>query len=463
MLRPSTAQTCYTFKVRLRGAISRWGPWGLCVGVALASLVCLWCEPIWSDGWYNYFVQQEQPFSLTGLGNVTSHNYLHGNPRIGEDLLYLLYAPGHWHVLLSFATNVAAVWLLATIGLARQPRARDALYMTTLVALLLVAVPRVGSMLFFRPYQANYIAGALPALGLLALYRCQLRAALPHPRALIPAALVLGFVGGMGNEHTGIAFIAVMLGALGVARREQRAPLWMWLGVAAFALGYYLLLKAPGQMERYAGAARVGVWATIKARSFAHNAIVVAAAPLLAVWLLPWVALARNQRQPQAAGASATADAIDPRRAFGVALLVALLVGVTLLASPRSAPRLYFASTALLCCTGAAWITAQLSRCGQRRMWWLNASVIAFSLTALTFFSVRTHREYTARTAIVMAAPPGSQVVVPPLSSVWWQYSLHDDWRNPSLRVYVAGKLGLASIDIGNPMLQVAKLPKSAQ
>ena len=408
--------------------------------------MCLWCEPIWSDGWYDFFLQQEHPFSLAGIGEIASHNYWHGNPRIGEVLLYLLYAPGRWHLLLSFLTNVAAVWLLATIGLARRPRIADALYVTTLVAILLVAVPRVGSMLFFRPYQANYVAGALPALGLLALYRCQLHRAFGREHALIPVALVLGLVGGMGNEHTGVAFLLALLAAIWVGRRQGRVPAWMWVGAAAFAAGYYLLLTAPGQMERYEGAARAGVWATISARSLTHNAIIVAVGPLLALWLLPWAAVARSAPAP-----GSTEVRPDHRRALVVALLIALVIGGTLLASPRSAPRLYFASAALVCCTGAAWIIASLSQRGRFRIWLLDAAVIVFSLGALAHFSLQTHREYAARTELVMAAHPGDRVVVPPLSPVWWQYTLHDDWRNPSLRAYVAGKLGLASIELAGP------------
>jgi hypothetical protein len=197
----------------------------------------------------------------------------------------------------------------------------------------------------------------------------------------------------------------------------------------------YLLSNAPGQMEHYADAAQLGLRRQSK---LVHLRTMQSSRPqhrCLAVWLLPWAALARNQRGTQWAEPAATTDGIDHRQAFGVALAVSLLIGVTLLASPRSASQLYFALTALLCCMPAAWITARLSHRGHCRLWCLNASVIAFLLTALGFFSVRTHREYAARTAIVTTAPPGTHDVVPRLSSVWWQYSLNDDWCNPSPRV----------------------------
>jgi Family of unknown function (DUF6056) len=339
--------------------------WSLCGLVAVVAIFCAWCEPVWSDGWYQLAIQRQHPLSLRALGSVATHNYLHGNPRAGELLTYILYGIGPLAILLSTLISAAAIWALATIGLARRPRCHDALYVTTLMAVLLVAVPRVGPMFFFRPYHANYIAGALPALLLLAMCRCYLAGTLPVRMVQLPLAIGLALVAGMGNEHTGPAVFATLVGTAVLALRQGRLPRWIGAAIIAFTLSYLALLFAPGQMQRYGGAAQPGILAALRTHGIGAAFVTVAIGPGLAMWMLPWAWLAvRDYRRSRCLITVGSQTAIDLRPAscayaFGVAGLFAIAVGMTLLASPRHAPRLYFASTALLACTGVACIIAR--------------------------------------------------------------------------------------------------------
>ena len=428
--------------------------WSLCLLVALVALFCAWCEPVWSDGWYQLAIQRDHPLSLGALGQVATHNYFHGNPRSGELLTYLLYGVGPLHIGLSTLISIAVIWALATIGLARRPRRQDALYVTTLLAVLLIAVPRVGPMFFFRPYHANYVAGLLPALLLLAMCRCYLAGTLQRRPWHAPVAVMLAFAAGMGNEHTGPAIFATLVGIAVVALRQHRRPLWLVATIVVFTLSYIALLLAPGQMERYAGAAQPGLWAVLQAHSVGAAVVVVALAPGLALWMLPWAWLAiRDARRTTSVATGAACPASRSTapwlaHAVAVAGLFAVAVGLTLLASPSHKPRLYFASTALLACTTVAWITVGRSLAARQWMWRLNVVVIVASCAGLGYTSNLVRTEYRARTAIINAALPGTTVEVPPLSPVFWQWSLADDLRNPSLCAFIAQQRGLAGVTL---------------
>ncbi|MBP9086098.1 MAG: hypothetical protein KBG15_08265 [Kofleriaceae bacterium] len=430
--------------------------WSLCLLVAMVALFCAWCEPVWSDGWYQLAIQHEHPLSLGALGRVATHNYFHGNPRSGELLTYILYGVGPLHIVLSTMISVAVIWALTTIGLARQPRRHDALYVTTLLAVLLIAVPRVGPMFFFRPYHANYVAGLLPALLLLAMCRCYLAGTLLRRPWQLPVAIMLALVAGMGNEHTGPAVFATLVGTGILALRQHRLPRWLVAATVAFACSYLALLLAPGQMQRYAGAAQPGLLAALQARSVGAAVVVAALAPGLALWMLPWAWLAiRDYRRNVTVATGSDRPASKSTapwlaHAVGVAGLFAVAVGLTLLASPSHKPRLYFASTALLACTAVAWITVGRSLAARQWMWRLNAAVIIISCAGLGYTSNVVRTEYRARTAAIIAAPRGSTLVVPPLSPVFWQWSLYDDLRNPSLCAFVAQQRGLAGLTLSD-------------
>lgn len=151
-----------------------WG-WGLCAVFACAAVLCITWEPVRLDGWYIWFQYQARPFSLASWLDVVRFNYLHGNPRFGENITNALYAPGAAHVIAHAALMSLSFWVLATLGLGRRPRRDDVLFITTLLAMYLIAIPRVGPMLFYRPFFGNYVVGALPAFGLLAMCHAYLR------------------------------------------------------------------------------------------------------------------------------------------------------------------------------------------------------------------------------------------------------------------------------------------------
>jgi Family of unknown function (DUF6056) len=338
--------------------------------------------------------------------------------------------------------TVATLWCFAIIGLGRRPGRADALFITTFLAMILMAVPCVGSTLFFRPYHNNYVAGALPSVALLAMCRCHLTNGSLRRHEIVPFALVLGLLGGMGNEHTGPAFITCMIGCVYLAHRQRGVPLWMIAGTIGLAIGFVALLLAPGQMQRYGGVGQIGLLATITSRSIGHCALIVVIAPAAVLWLLPWMGLARWCR-----GADSNRLLRPQTYSVGLALIVALGIGFTLLASPKEVARLYFASAALLCSAGAAWTTARLPQRGAAVIWSVNAIVIVAASIGL-LRSTLNIQQYAARAETIFTAAPGTDVTVPSVSHTCWQWSLPDDFRDPGLRQHIARELGLRSISV---------------
>jgi hypothetical protein len=239
----------------------RWRPYASWAAVVVPTwlvlvLGCFW-EPVLRDGWPHLWWHDKTDVSLVEFAVDT---YLTNNPRAGQVITWLLYAPGPWHVIITPLVELALFLVLATLVLGRWPSLRrtdDALVVATLVGMFAATCPLIGPMLFYRPYSGNYLYGLVLNLALLVPYRLALAAAAAPARRtwLAPLMFVGGLLAGLCNEHTDPALVALVALATVLARRRGHLRAWMVAGLVGVLAGALLLYFAPGQSMRYDGLA----------------------------------------------------------------------------------------------------------------------------------------------------------------------------------------------------------------
>jgi hypothetical protein len=409
----------------------------------LAVLVPLWAwfalcahwEPIVWDSWGHFFWHRDVGLGAHDVYEFCRDEYLHWNPRLGELATLLSFTPGPWHVLVTPLMELAMLYLLTAVALGRWPRTNaDALVFAMLAAMVLVCVPQVGSVLFYRPFAWNFAF----ALALAAAFAIPYRFAPAAARWWwTPGMLALGVVAGLGAEHTGPALLAL---AVLVAARERRA--WMIAGAIGVLAGWLALFLAPSQHYKYNGlAAHQSILDLLAARGLGGNAKVVSA-PLRALWpALAWVAIAIVAR----------VRGVRPQvpRALALIGIAAAVIAVTLLASPKQGPRLALAPVAVACCALAGWIALHLTeRWARTAAAVLTAGVLAVAaVQCLSTYRVLGDR-FAARLAALLAAPPGSRVTLPRLTIGRTHWTLRDDLEEADRRELLARQAGLAGVDL---------------
>jgi hypothetical protein len=407
------------------------------VPVCTVLVLCASWEPIIGDGWGHVRWHRTWEMSAASLWVFAKQLYLHGNPRLGQLVTLLLFTPGPYRVIAVSLVELALFWESTVLALGRLPsiwRADDALAFATVTAMIAVAAPVFGHMMFYRPFTGNYVFGLVVNLGFLIPFR--VRAATRLWTA--PAMFVLGVVAGMCNEHTGPAVCVAAIVFIG----RTRISAWMVAGLVGLVAGWLALLLAPGQDIRYAGlAAKASILGRIAERGVAGNSWVVLRAFAHIAALLPWIAV----------GAFARSDvALRDRRVPLIAGLgAALIVGLTLLGSPKVGGRLYFASSVFGAIAIAGWLVSGW----QRR--WSRALCAAFAAIALGFVGERCvvalHElgpEGAARYAKISQAPRGTTVIVDAYTRAWDCWSLGEDFDSPARRQFVANEFGLAAIEL---------------
>jgi Family of unknown function (DUF6056) len=408
----------------------------------VVSVGCIVLESVRHDGWYMWLSNRNQSLSWSSFWHTATSNYLHSNPRFGENVSLALYHDGVARVVVHALLLLASMWLLAVLGLGRTPTRRDGLVVATLVAMYIVVVPRAGAMMFYRPYFGNYVVGSMPGLALLAMFRCKLTTIKRWSWLLGLAVFVLGVLGGLGNEHTGPAFIA--LSAVGCWRRWRQGRLqpWMIAAVVGLVIGFAMLFLAPGQRERYAGIGNVSVLTTIASRSLWDSLVIVLRAPLTMVWLLPWmVLLLPTFRRP-------VLQCSQYPRLFMVALGFAVVIGGTLLGSPLAGPRLYFTSAAVLVAIAAPWICQEVG--GRSRLVLLigNALVMVVSCAGLLRTSLAENDVSEMRTNLLEQAAVGSVVTLPRVAPGVRQWGMGEDLQDQERLAFIARYFRLAAVKL---------------
>ncbi|HEY1814070.1 MAG TPA: DUF6056 family protein [Kofleriaceae bacterium] len=432
---------------------------GAVLGLGLLFFIQAAHAPVLLDDWFELRYWRDHAFGLTAIWEHARHDHALYNPRIGEVLLGIV--DGSRAIQL-IATPIVQLALLAAafvLAFGRRPRAnlRDLALLVFLQAMIWLVVPAPGIIYFYRPIATNYLWAFTITLAVILPYRLALAAdEQPPPRRyLVPIMVVAGWLAGMCNEHTGPTAMLAMAGFVYAAWRMRRLRAWMVAGMVGLYIGYPMLILAPGESVRYGGLATVATPAALLAargvagclaivRYFVGEArlgIIVFAATV--VRYLATVLL-RGERVPAL-----------PRRVLATAAALLAAAGAivaTLFVSPVASDRVLFASGVLL---AAAFAVVAEHLFAERVVYRLvtAACVVVVGYHAVRFVAsiAELEAENDERLAILEAASPGSDVVVPSYRDVARsRWELGDDFRvNPWLRDYVAGELfDLARIDV---------------
>lgn len=422
------------------------GWWALLViPLWLVLVLCAHWEPVFHDGWSHVGWFRDLAHGLGSFYDFVVECYTRENPRLGQPLTLLSYAPGPYHVIVTPLLELAVLALLTATALGRWPslaRSDDALAAALVTAILFACQPQIGPMLTYRPFTWNYLFGLGMNLWWLIPYRRERIAPLPGRWWRAPASLVLGVAAGMCNEHTGIAFGAMGGLATWVAWRRGGLRPWMIAGLVGLAAGYGVLLTAPAQHLRYAGLAEhAGLLERIVDRGVVENLRVFGHIALGLAPALPLVAIGLLQPRPPA-----TATAPD-RGSHAVLALAGVLCAVTLLGSPRIGGRLYLATIALIGAGLAGWLLHRLTAS------WARRSCAILAAAVLVFVGGRLVAIYRVvgplgaiRTERLVHAPRGAAVTVPPYPYPQSRYFPGDDFQNRDIREFTARVFGLSSL-----------------
>lgn len=407
----------------------------------IVTILCTRWEPIVRDGWSNLSWYRTNHLTFDAAWHFLKDGWLGSNPRLGQTLTTILYAPGPYHAIATPLMELALLFVMTAIALGRWPsvrRADDALVFATTTAIFAICTPQFGAMLFYRPFFGNYTFGLLLNLAWLVPYR--FRSAGRWWWA--PLLLVLGVAAGMCNEHTGPAFLGLGIAAM-LDRREARP--WMIAGLIGLAAGYVLLLVAPGHEARYNGLAKeAGILGRIAERGAGENLKIVAMLALYVAWSLPWVALgfiARHRTKPDPLAAG-------ERYALWALAGAGVVATLVLLGSPKLGPRLYVHSVALIAIAIAGAVVAQLAAP------WARRACAALSIATLLYVEIRcviTYRavgEVSADRVSAIQTGLGKKLVLPRYPYGGGKWFLGEDFTSQALRENIAADYGVASIEL---------------
>ena len=403
------------------------------------------------DDWYELRFWRDHAFGPTALWQFWRFNYFHYNPRIGEVFLALIHGSRAIDVIVTPVVQLALLPCVFAIAFARWPRRelRDLELLLVIQVLIWLVIPIPGIMYFYRPFATNYLWGFTVTLALFVPYRLALASESAKPRAwLVPIMLVLGWMAGMCNEHTGPTAMVAIAGFTIAAWRARRLRAWMVAGVVGLYVGYPMLFFAPGQSMRYAGlATRDTPVKLLEIRGLSGCIGIVGdflyesrlGILLVAATAVGYVLAHRFTRPPRRLVAET-----------GTLFAAAIAIVVTLFMSPTATDRVLFASGVLLVAACAPWMQFMFASEIVRRFV-VGACIVACAYHYVRFIqtSAAMAAENADRVALLAAAPAGSVAVVPsyePSRRTRWQ--LGDDFHY-DVRNFVAGELfDLARIDL---------------
>ncbi|MDQ3336690.1 MAG: DUF6056 family protein [Myxococcota bacterium] len=230
--------------------------WLSIFGLWLLFLVQAWNTPFILDDWYQLTHWRKYDFGFEAIWAYAHYNYFNFNPRIGDVLLLIVNGPPAAHLILTPLVQVGVLFVTYAITFARWPRAtwRDLQLLLFIQVMIWVVIPIPGIIYFYRPFATNYLWAFGITLALFVPYRIALaRGTSPKRLWAIPLMLVLGWIAGMCNEHTGPAAMVAIAIFIVVAYKRKQLRAWMIAGGVGLWIGYPMLFFAPGQALRYAG------------------------------------------------------------------------------------------------------------------------------------------------------------------------------------------------------------------
>jgi uncharacterized protein DUF6056 len=450
-----------------RAARGAWRWWALLVvPLGLVLEVCLYWEPVMGDGWGHRAWWHDNPLGLRPLYEFVRESYLFENPRLGQLMTLFAYTEGPYRLIAGPVLELGTLWLLTAVALGRWPRlsrSDDALAAALVTASLAACVPQLGPMLLYRPFTWNYVFGLALNLWWLVPYRFAALAALPARWWRAPGLFVLGAAAGLCNEHTGVAFAAMGALATLVAWRRGELRAWMIAGLVGLVGGYAVLLTAPAQHVRYAGlATHAGFVGRIVERGLGGNLLVPAALAGAMAPTLLLVAIGLTRRR--------SAAPLVARASYLAVGLGGLVCVVTLLASPKLGPRLYFASVGLIAAGIVGWLVDRLAvgpaaaepaaAASRASRWdrWARPSCAVLAAGMLVFVAVRLVAIYrvigplgVVREQRIEHSAAGAAVTVPRFPVPRSRYFLGEDLTEQIVRDTRSRQFHLASLALEPP------------
>jgi len=423
--------------VGLRSTERRW------FVTAVASLWLLffvqaWNAPVILDDWFQLTWWRHHDFGASALWEYGHYNYFHFNPRLGDVYLVIVNGPRALHLVLTPLVEMLCLWVTFAIAFGRLPRPtlRDLQLLLFVQVMIWIVVPIPGLMYFYRPFATNYLWSFTFMLALFVPYRLSLAG--PRHYLILPM-LGLGWIAGMGNEHTGPAAMVAMAGFIVHAWRTHRLQPWMLAGALGLYIGYPMLFFAPGQLERYAGSGNHFAPSYVLASRgisgcFAVVVDFIAESQLgIDLFIAGVIVYVRNAVPVPRATLFAA----------GALLLGAFTIVATLFAAIYAGERLFFAPGLLLVAALAA-LTEHLFDDRATRRLLVGACVVIFAYHAFRFVQVYAvvKAENDARLAALRAAPAETVARVEPYRDrrrSRWAWG--DDFRYAMMREYIANEV----------------------
>jgi Family of unknown function (DUF6056) len=423
--------------------------WGALFGLWLLFFVQAWNTPAVLDDWYQYPYWRKHEFSAEAILSFGYYNYFHFNPRVGDVFLLMVNGPPAVHLILTPLVEVGVLIVMFAIAFGRWPRAsfRDLQLLLVVQVLLWVISPIPGIIYFYRPFTTNYLWAFGITMMLFIPYRfALLRGAGPKRWWLVPLMLVLGWVAGMCNEHTGPAAMVAIAIFIVVAWKRKQLRAWMIAGGVGLFIGYPMLFFAPGQALRYAGMAThytPGNLLKLRGLDGCFEIILEFVAESQNGIILMLLAVLVYLRAYRKRGADVP---VMPRLQVLTAALFVIAAGsivVTLFASPTSTERLFLAPAILLVCAFAVLIERMFEEPAVKKFLVITCTII-FAYHAVRFVWVYAiaKSENDDRIAKLRDAPDDAEVEIEPYSQqrrTRWFWG--DDFRYASLREYVSNEV----------------------
>lgn len=411
--------------------------------------------PTLLDDWYQLTWHRHHSLSLASIWEYSHYNYFNFNPRIGDVLLMIINGPRWIHLLLTPLVQMALLPLAFAVVFGRWPRLmlRDFALLGVMQVLIWLVIPIPGIVYFYRPFTTNYLWSFTIMLALFVPYRLELAREPGTARHwLIPLMLPLGWLAGMGNEHTGPTAMVAMACLIVYAWRHARLRPWMIAGAIGLYIGYPMLFFAPGQHLRYAGiATKYTPLFLLKERGLDgcfEILLAFVAESQIAISLVLIAVLVAYRR--------GSLDFSRTRLWTMLALIFAAgAMVVTLFASPTVGERLFFAPAILF--VGALmvvvdWVIAERTA---RRFVMITCAVLGlYQAGRMVSVLADGYANNEARMAMLRNAPADTVVKVPPYSlwkrsRYWWG----DDFQYASLREYIANEVyDLKGIEYDRPL-----------
>ena len=423
---------------------------GAVVGLWVVFVVQAVNAPVLLDDWFQLRYWRDHEMTWRAVLEYAHFNYFHYNPRIGDVLLAVIDGSRAIHLIVTPIVQLATVGTAFVIAFGRWPRRTiaDLQLLLFVQVMIWLVVPIPGIIYFYRPIATNYLWAFTLTLALFVPYRLALGQA--RRLWLAPIMLVLGWLAGMCNEHTGPTAMVAMAAFVWVAWRRRQLRAWMVAGMIGLYVGYPMLFFAPGQAVRYGGLATKETPARLLAERGVTGCIEIVVQFVWESRLGIVLFGAAVVRYVVIAGMPAIARATHRTAALLVAASLAIVV--TLFVSPTTTDRVMFASGVLLVAALAVYAEVLFAERAVRRM------VVAACAALFAYHVVRFVATYAAvkaendtRIAMMRETAPGSVVRLPPYEhQMRSRWHLGDDFQlYPWLGEYVGRELyDLANVEI---------------